>query len=50
MISAKGERKEGWCKYKGGKEMMAKAKEENWCHDKQMEAPLYAVALTIWHC
>ncbi len=46
----KGRKEGGWCKYKGDKEMMTKAKEENQCHDKQMEILLYAVVLTIWHC
>jgi len=44
----KGKNEGGWCKYKGDKEMMAKAKEENRYHDKHMEAPLYAAVLTIW--
>jgi len=44
----KGKKEGGWCKYKGDEEMMAKAREENRYHDKQMEAPLYAAVLAIW--
>jgi len=46
----KGKKEGGWCKYKGDEDMMAKVKEENWYHDQQMEAQLYAAVLTIWCC
>jgi len=45
----KGRKEGGWCKYQGDKEMIAKAKEENCYHNKQMEALLYGVVLAIWH-
>jgi len=44
----KGKQEGGWCKYKGNKEMMEKAREENCYHNKHMEAPLYAAVLGIW--
>jgi len=45
----KGKKEGGQCKYKGDEEMMLKAIEENWYHNKEMEADLYNAVWTIWH-
>jgi len=48
-IFCRGKNEGGWCKYKGDEVMIAKSKEENCYHDKEMEADLYFVVQEIWH-